>query len=162
MLPVKRGGEERADAGRAACNGNPSSCQSKVHWLLDRYHAQKDKVVGAFVGETVNRLGLDIDSVVGADMTSLTFAESSAGSLNDKDLMFPGVSVPRRAPTRFDDEVPHCKRGDSVRAIEHPADRCATGSGFSDRNLLDVLDCLDNHDDLQLDYIKCIILQLSV
>jgi methenyltetrahydrofolate cyclohydrolase len=152
MLPVKRGREERADTGRAACNGNRSSCQSKVHWLLDWYHAHKDKVVGAFVGKTVNRLGLDVDGVVWADMTSLPFAESSASSLDDENLMFPGVCVPRRRSTRFDDEVPHGKRRDSVRAVEHPSYRCATGSGFSNSNLLDVLDCLDNHDDLQLDY----------
>lgn len=154
MFPVERGREERADATCAACNGNRSSCQSKVHWLLDGYHAQKDKVVGAFVGETVNRLGFDVDGVVWADMTSLTFAESSAGSLDDEDLMFPRVSVARRRPARFDDEVPHGKRRDSVRAVEHPAYRRATGSSFSDRNLLDVLDCLDNHDDLQLDYMR--------
>src|SRR5450756_138410 len=64
MLPVKRSRKCQADASRAGCAGNSFSCQSTVHWLLDRYHAQKDKVIGAFVDETVNRLWLDIDDVV--------------------------------------------------------------------------------------------------
>ncbi len=112
---------------------------------------RKIRSICAFVRKTVNRLGLDVDGVVGADMSSLSFAESRTLSLDDEDLMFPGVSVSRRRSARFDDEVPHRKRGDSVRGVEHPAYRCTAGSCFSYRNLLDVVDCLDDHDDLQLD-----------
>src|SRR5664280_1046930 len=150
MLLIERSRQERPDAGRTAGDGNRSSCQSKVHWLLDRYHAQKDKVIGSFISETVNRFWLDIDGVVRADLTGLTFAESSAGPPDDKDLVFPGVSMTWRRPSWFHDEIPHRKRGDSIWTIQHPAYCCATGPGFSDWNLFHVLNSLDDHDDLQL------------
>src|SRR5664280_3909606 len=99
----------------------------------------------------VNRFWLDIDGMVWANMTSFTFAESSTDSLDDKDLVLPGVSMTWRRPSWFHDEVPHRKRGNSILTIQHPAYCSAMGSGFGDGNLLDVLNCLDNHDDLRLD-----------